>query len=153
MPEERGLIGWWKKAVFENYANFSGRARRSEYWFFTLFNFLVNVAVNLLVRLFGGSTALLGTSETLPFVAMAIFGLFFLFALVMLIPSLAVSVRRLHDTGRSGWNLLWSLLPIIGTIVLIVFFATEGQPGRNKYGPNPKFPARDDVVDHFGAAV
>ncbi|MGQ2983495.1 DUF805 domain-containing protein [Flavobacterium sp.] len=111
---------WYLKVMRDNYANFSGRARRSEYWYFTLFNVL---AIILL--------ALLGL----------VTGIFFVFYLVyiiaMIIPSLAVSVRRLHDTGKSGWFILLGLVPL-GGLVLLVFYCIEGDRGSNEYGPDPK---------------
>jgi len=111
---------WYLKVMRDNYANFSGRARRSEYWYFTLFNVL---AIILL--------ALLGL----------VTGIFFVFYLVyiiaMIIPSLAVSVRRLHDTGKSGWFILLGLVPL-GGLVLLVFYCIEGDRGPNEYGPDPK---------------
>jgi len=111
---------WYLKVMRDNYANFSGRARRSEYWYFTLFNVL---AIILL--------ALLGL----------VTGIFFIFYLVyiiaMIIPSLAVSVRRLHDTGKSGWFILLGLVPL-GGLVLLVFYCIEGDRGPNEYGPDPK---------------
>ncbi|WP_460350188.1 DUF805 domain-containing protein [Actinoallomurus acanthiterrae] len=108
-------------AVLRNYAGFDGRARRTEYWMFVLFNVIITVVLDLIgmaVRLVG----ILG----------------FVYGLAVLIPSLAVGVRRLHDTGRSGWWLLIGLIPIIGTIILIVFMATPGDRGDNAYGPDPK---------------
>jgi uncharacterized membrane protein YhaH (DUF805 family) len=111
----------WYLAVLKNYAGFSGRARRTEYWMFFLINLIIVVVLDLIGMAIKVSTLLGG-----------------IYGLAVLIPSLAVGVRRLHDTGRSGWWLLIGLIPVIGTIILIVFMATEGQPGDNQYGPNPK---------------
>ncbi|MEV8097586.1 DUF805 domain-containing protein [Kitasatospora sp. NPDC085879] len=110
----------WYLAVLKNYAGFGGRARRKEYWMFAL----VNIAIYVVLAIVGNllDTALLTG----------------LYGLAVLVPSLAVGVRRLHDTGRSGWWLLIGLIPLIGGIVLIVFAATEGQPEVNAYGPSPK---------------
>ena len=111
----------WYLAVLKNYAGFDGRARRTEYWMFVLFNVIITVVLDLIgmaVRLVG----ILG----------------FVYGLAVLIPSLAVGVRRLHDTGRTGWWLLIGLIPIVGTIILIVFMATPGDRGNNGYGPDPK---------------
>ena len=105
------------KNCFQKYAEFSGRARRSEYWYFALFNFIVGLLVGWI-----------------PFV-----GLFV--SLGLLIPSIAVGVRRLHDTGRSGWLYLLALVPIAGTIVLIIWFCEDSQKD-NEYGPSPKYPGR-----------
>lgn len=111
----------WYVAVLKNYAGFSGRARRTEYWMFVLVNFIISVVLNILAT----------WAKVFSLIDL-------LYALAVLIPSLAVGVRRLHDTGRTGWWLLIGLIPIIGTIILIVFLATDGQPGGNEYGPNPK---------------
>ncbi|MBQ3189037.1 MAG: DUF805 domain-containing protein [Bacteroidaceae bacterium] len=98
------------KSVFSNYANFSGRARRSEYWYFVLFSLIIGLIpiVNLIV------------------------------GLISIIPGIAVCVRRLHDIGKSGWWLLLGFIPIAGPIVLLVWFCTDSQPGENQWGANPK---------------
>ena len=150
-PDGRGLVGWWKEVVFEHYADFRGRARRSEYWTFTLVNVVLALAMNV-VSFFAGSLAGAG-SEVAVFALVGLSLAYLLYTLGVLIPGLAVGVRRLHDTGRSGWYLLIVLIPVVGAIALVVWLATEGQPGGNRYGPDPKSPARDDVVDHFGATV
>lgn len=103
----------------QKYIDFTGRARRSEYWWFALFSFIVQVVVSAIDR--GMGSQILGG----------------LVSLALLAPSLAVAVRRLHDTGRSGWWLLLVLLPIIGWIVLLVFYVQDSQ-GPNAYGPSPK---------------
>ena len=118
------LIGYWKKVVLENYANFSGRARRAEFWWYFLANFIVSLMLNLL---HGGVRAI--------FVVLVV-----IYGLAVLIPGLAVGVRRLHDTGKSGWWLLIALIPIVGIIVLIVFWATDSTPGANHYGMSEKYP-------------
>jgi uncharacterized membrane protein YhaH (DUF805 family) len=110
----------------QKYVDFSGRARRSEYWFFVLFYVIVRFVANIIdaiigTRGFAVNQGLLGT----------------LVALALLLPGLGVGVRRLHDTGRSGWWLLIGLIPLVGAIVLIVFFVQDSQPD-NQYGPNPK---------------
>ncbi|WP_149828565.1 DUF805 domain-containing protein [Streptomyces tailanensis] len=110
----------WFFVVLKKYAVFSGRARRMEYWMFTLISSLIYFGVWALGRNID--------SEIPEFVFLAAF----------LVPSLAVTVRRLHDTGRTGWFVLISFIPCIGTIVMLVFTATEGERGQNKYGPNPK---------------
>jgi uncharacterized membrane protein YhaH (DUF805 family) len=111
----------WYLAVLQNYAGFSGRARRTEYWMFALFNIIISIVLNLIGMAVKGGSILAA-----------------IYSLAVLIPALAVGVRRLHDTGRSGWWLLIALIPLIGAIVLIVFMATEGDHGDNAYGPNPK---------------
>jgi uncharacterized membrane protein YhaH (DUF805 family) len=105
--------------VLSKYVVFSGRASRSEFWWFTLFNFLVNVVASLVDLLMG--TELLSIVTTLA----------------LLLPALGVAVRRLHDTDRSGWWILITLIPLIGIIVLIVWYATEGMRGDNRFGPIP----------------
>ncbi len=120
------------KSVFSNYTNFSGRARRSEYWYFVLFNMLINFVLSTLMALGGGY------SDEMSAFAMIIAGLMSIYGLVAIIPGIAVSIRRLHDTGRSGWNLLWGFVPLIGSIIVLIFMATDSVQGENQYGPNPK---------------
>ena len=110
--------------VLKKYAVFSGRARRSEYWSFVAVNFLIGLGLGL----FGSFIIGEQVSKILSNI----------YVLAILIPSIAVSVRRLHDTGRSGWWILVSFIPIIGFITLIVFYCKDSHPGENKYGPNPK---------------
>ncbi len=114
------LINWWKVVVLERFAQFVGRAGRAEFWWFLLANFIVSAILSLL-----------GQASTIFAVLGAIYGL------AVLIPGIAVSIRRLHDTGKSGWFLLLYLIPLVGFIILIVFFATAGNPGVNQYGPPP----------------
>ena len=130
--QERGNNIDFKTAVTSvlksNYANFNGRARRSEYWYFWLFSFLVSIVCTILTSILG-KVPVLGT--LISIVTLVI-------SLLLLVPGLAVAFRRLHDTGKSGWWILIALIPLVGEILLIVFFATDSQPGENKYGPNPK---------------
>lgn len=133
-------MNWYIKGL-SNFINFTGRARRSEYWYFTLGNVLVFIVLSGLISVF------IDAVESLPEeVAIGIVGLFML---TMIIPSLAVSVRRLHDTGRSGWWLLISLIPYVGSIVLLIFYIQDSEPGTNKWGRNPKRPETDDIMDHL----
>jgi uncharacterized membrane protein YhaH (DUF805 family) len=119
-------MNWYLK-VLKNYAGFSGRARRKEYWMFTLFNIIFAVIAIILDSILG--TAIEGVG----------YGLFYiLYSLAVLIPSLAVTVRRLHDVGRSGWMILIALIPIIGAIWLLILLILNSKPGENKFGPNPK---------------
>lgn len=120
-------MNWFIKVLKEKYAVFDGRAQRAEYWYFTLFYILAYFAVTIVDRAFGSFDAEQG---------MGILGA--IYALAMLIPALAVGVRRLHDTDRSGWWLLLGLVPVIGAIVLLVFMVLDGTPGDNRFGPNPK---------------
>lgn len=116
----------WYLGVFRKYARFSGRARRREYWTFFLFNLLIAIAL-------GALDAVIGTGG-----ASGIGLLGGLYALAALVPGIAVAVRRLHDTHRSGWWLLIAFVPIVGAIVLLVFLATAGDAGSNAYGEDPK---------------
>ena len=122
-----GMLDWWKKVVLDNYANFEGRARRSEYWYFILLN---NVIIPISIYIIAIVLVFIGGFLLIP--------LLWLFGLGTLIPHLAVAARRLHDTGKSAWFLLLWFAPIVGPIILIVFFATEGDRGPNEYGPDPK---------------
>ena len=118
-------MGWYIEAL-KKYAVFGGRSRRKEYWYFVLFSLIVSLvlsAVDALLGTFGSSNVgLLGG----------------IYGLAVLIPSIAVSVRRLHDIDRTGWWVLIGLVPVIGTIVLLVFAVLDGTPGENRFGPNPK---------------
>lgn len=114
------------KNAFRKYADFKTRARRSEYWYFALFNAVFILLLSLLDTMSG-----FGSEETL-----GIFG--GLYSLVVVIPSLAVCVRRLHDIGKSGWWIFIAMVPFIGAIVLLLFAIRDSQPGANQYGPNPK---------------
>ena len=116
------------RSVFSHYADFGGRARRSEYWYFTLMNILISMTVTVLQRSLGVKSGL----YTL------IAGLYGIYSLGVLIPELAVSCRRLHDIGKSGWFLLLNLIPFFGQIVLIVWLCQDSFPGSNQYGECPK---------------
>ena len=117
-----GIMDWFKKGL-RNYANFSGRARRKEYWYFVLVQMgLVIIAMIL--------DAIIFNSET---------GLFYIVvALGLFLPGLAVTIRRLHDTSRSGWWFLISILPLIGSIILLVFLASDTKFETNQWGPPAK---------------
>jgi len=111
----------WYLEVLKKYAVFDGRARRKEYWYFVLFNTIINIVLSGIDSVTTGIGLLAG-----------------LYTLAVLIPSIAVSIRRLHDTDRSGWWILIALIPIIGWIVLLIFMVQDGKPGENQYGLNPK---------------
>lgn len=117
----------WYLEVLKKYAVFSGRARRKEYWFFVLFNIIISIVLAVIDGVTGSFS---------PEAGMGLLG--GIYTLAVLIPSIAVSVRRLHDTGRSGWWLLIALVPLIGAIVLLVFMVQDSKPGQNQYGANPK---------------
>lgn len=127
------------KTCFSKYADFSGRARRSEYWYWTLFNILVSA---ILGGINGGITSAinLGSAGDLKANLMSS-GLAGLWSIAVLIPSLAVVVRRLHDVGKSGWYYLLMFIPIIGWIIVLCAFLKDSQ-GPNKYGDSPKYPAQ-----------
>ena len=110
----------WYFEVLKKYAVFSGRARRKEYWMFLLFHIIIIIALGVI-------ESIVGTNSVIA--------LFYMLAI--LLPGLAVTVRRLHDTGKSGWWLLIGLVPLIG-IVILVYMVQDDQAGDNQYGPNPK---------------
>lgn len=109
------------KSVFTQYVGFSGRARRSEYWWFCLANIIINSILSGLGRNIGLFSVLSG-----------------IYGLAVLLPALAVAVRRLHDIGKSGWWFLLNLIPLVGQIILIVWYCKDSEPGENQYGANPK---------------
>lgn len=119
-------MSWYLEAL-KKYAVFSGRSRRAEYWYFVLFNLIVLIVLELI-------DALLGTYSFVQGIGL----LSGIYSLAVIIPSLAVTVRRLHDIDRTGWWILINLIPLIGTIVILVFAVTDGTPGSNQYGANPK---------------
>ncbi|TIX51417.1 DUF805 domain-containing protein [Alteraurantiacibacter aquimixticola] len=113
----------------QRYADFSGRSRRMEYWMFVLFQILLFAGLFMVAGLFG---AFDGSGSTLFIVLSVIVGL------GLIIPGLAVQVRRLHDQDRSGWLVLVGFIPYIGGIILLVLMCLDGTPGENRYGPDPK---------------
>lgn len=117
-------MGWYLE-VLKKYATFDGRAHRTEFWMFVLVNIIISIGLSIV-------DAVIGTSGDAG--AGLLSGLY---SLAVLIPTLAVGARRLHDIGRSGWWQLLALIPIIGAIVLIVWFATKGNESENEHGPNP----------------
>lgn len=117
------IIDYAKGCVVGKYADFSGRARRAEYWSFALCVALINFVLSLLYKITGSS---------------AISALSGLVGLALLVPGLAVAWRRLHDIGKKGTWYLIGLIPVVGWIILIVWFCKEGDPGENLYGPDPK---------------
>lgn len=117
-----GIIDWFIKCL-KNYVNFSGRARRKEYWYFALVQFvIVIIAITLDTLIFDSGI-----------------GLFYILALLsLMLPAIAVTIRRLHDTSRSGWWTLISFIPLIGSIILLVYLATETSQESNQWGPPAK---------------
>jgi len=119
-------MNWYLKCL-KQYADFNGRARRKEYWMFTLLNMIFALLALIIDNVVGTASPELG------------YGVFYvLYALAMFIPGLSVSVRRLHDIGKSGWMVLIALIPIIGTIWILVLMVTDSHPEENEYGQNPK---------------
>jgi uncharacterized membrane protein YhaH (DUF805 family) len=119
-------MNWYMEAL-KKYADFSGRSRRKEYWMYALCNTVIIFVLEI-----AGFALLRNTVGTILFALLAIY------SLATLIPSLAVCIRRLHDTGRSGWWLLIGLVPVVGFIVMLVFLVSDSAPETNLYGPNPK---------------
>ncbi len=117
----------WYLEVLKNYAVFSGRARRKEYWMFVLFNVIFSIVAAILDNVLGLAIKDVGYGP-----------IYILYALAVFIPGIAVSVRRLHDTGKSGWFILLGLIPCVGGIILLVFMVTAGDVGDNEYGSDPK---------------
>ncbi len=111
----------WYLEVLKKYVVFNGRSRRKEYWMFILFNVIITVVLGFIERLLKMPGILSG-----------------LYTLAVLIPGIAVTIRRLHDTARTGWWILIGLVPVVGFIVLLIFMALEGTQGENQYGADPK---------------
>ena len=116
------LVSYWKRVVLEKYADFTGRARRSEYWWFTLTNFIAQFVLILLIA-----------------VADIFWVLYVIYALALIVPSIAVTIRRLHDTDKSGWWILIALVPFVGGIILLVFMCIDSTPGTNQWGASEKY--------------
>ena len=140
--QQKSLFTYWGESFTKHYADFSGRARRSEYWGTVLFNVLIQAVLTIILSFvctilfssieINGEVTFSPLFFLLPDIPIYIYGL------VWLLPGLAVAVRRLHDIGKSGWNLLWILLPIVGAIMLIYWHCQDSQPRENKWGANPK---------------
>jgi len=123
-------MNWYLK-VLKQYADFSGRARRKEFWMFYLFNLIVYFAL-MSVMVAGWAI-----TESSAFFVVGI-GIYLVYAFAIIIPTLAVCVRRLHDTGRSGWYYFIGFIPLVGGIILLVWFCQDSQAGVNQWGANPK---------------
>ena len=118
----------WYLEVLKKYAVFSGRARRKEYWMFAL----VNIIIAVLLGIIEAALGIRGGREQYQSVLGG------LYSLAVLLPTLGVTVRRLHDTGRSGWWILLSFIPLIGSLIVLFFLVQDSEPGEKRYGPNPK---------------
>lgn len=123
-------IDIYKSVLTDKYADFTGRARRAEYWWFVLMNFIVITAIAIV------SLILYSVSDTLGVLGIVIYAVY---ALAVIVPGVAVAVRRLHDTNKSGWMILVGLIPLVGGILILVFYFTDSDPGPNQYGPSPKY--------------
>ena len=119
-------MNWYLK-VLKQYADFSGRARRQEYWMFALFNMIFTIVAMILDNVLGIAMEGVGYGP-----------IYILYVLAVFIPGLAVAVRRLHDVGKSGWMFLIALIPLVGAIWLLVLLFTDSQKESNKWGQNPK---------------
>ena len=123
---EVGGMNWYLECL-RKYGVFGGRARRKEYWYFVLFNIIISIVLSIIDVVTGSFSAEAGIGL-----------LGGIYALALLIPAVAVTVRRLHDTDHSAWWFLMALVPIIGAVVLFVFAVQDSNAGENKYGPSPK---------------
>ena len=115
-------MDWYLNVLQNHYFDFEGRARRKEFWMFALVNFAISIVITIVVGFVSDSMA--------SIVSM-------LYSLAVLLPSIGLGVRRLHDTGRTGWLALLALIPLVN-LVLIYFFVLEGDAGPIEYGPDPK---------------
>lgn len=131
---------WYLKVLKEHYADFKGRARRTEYWMFILFQILFGIAAMILDSLLG-----LSISPEVPYG-----WIYILYGLAMFLPGLAVAVRRLHDIGKSGWWYFIVIIPLVGPIWLLVLFCTDSEAGANKWGENPKQIGNNTAIDSIG---
>ena len=135
----------WFLKVLRQYADFKGRARRKEYWMFSLFAGLFGLVfyVFLIAGILLNSSSLMAVGV----------GLYAIYGLGIMLPALAVSVRRLHDVGKSGWMLLVSIIPFVGSIWLLVLVCTDSQYGDNQWGPNPKDIGNQSEINEIGETV
>lgn len=136
-------MNWYLKA-FKNYFNFTGRSRRKEFWLFILFHYLFIFLITFLVFFL---TRDLYESDETNYVYVVIICTYLL---LTLIPSIAITVRRLHDSGKSGWWLLLNFIPYIGWFVILIFTCFDSKPGANKWGPNPKNTGNDILINQIG---
>ena len=137
------MFDYFKKAVFENYANFSGRARRKEYWYFCLTLFILNMLMQVI-------SAISSVESSSSILVLGLSIVLLLAYMCLIIPNISLSIRRLHDIGKSGWYLLIGFIPLVGGIILLVWFCREGETGPNKWGPDPKDPTlQNEVLNAF----
>lgn len=128
-------------SVLKKYAVFEGRAQRAEYWYFYLFNLIIYIILSVFGGMIGIFNITLTGGNEINILAI-------LYSLAVLLPGLAVSVRRLHDIGKSGWMILLNLIPLIGAIWILILMIRDSVPGDNEYGPNPKGIINQPSVTH-----
>lgn len=127
---------YWYLAVLKKYDTFDGRAHRREFWMFTLIQSLIQISL-MIFSSFASAVAVKENPKSFTAFALIIWGIDIIYNLATLVPALAVTIRRFHDTNRSGWYWLINFIPIIGWVVVIYFLAQDGDDGENKYGPDP----------------
>ena len=141
--QQKSLLTYWCECFTKHYADFSGRARRSEYWGTVLFNVIAQIVLSVVLVavlvIWFSSTEMNADVSVVRLSLIMIKAVRSLYNLIWLLPGLAVAVRRLHDIGKSGLNVLWVFLPIIGWIMLLYWFCQDSELGENKWGANPKF--------------
>lgn len=137
--ERKNIMNWYKKA-WQNYAQFSGRAQRAEYWWFTGINIIVIIVLRLIA-----TSLVMASGQSVPetvtismMLVLLISFILLVFALAIIMPSIAVTVRRLHDIGKSGWWYLLILIPFAGALIIFIMTLLDSEPSTNKYGANPK---------------
>lgn len=139
----------WYLKVLKNYATFSGRARRKEFWMFSLFHYtFIALLVILLVNSSETTYDEYGYSSDVP--NMFIIDILIIYVLATFIPTLAVTVRRLHDIGKSGWWYLITCVPYIGSFILLIFTCMDSEAKPNQWGENPKGIGNDNLIDAIG---
>ena len=139
LEADYNMIDWWKKVFLKNYANFSGRARRLEFWYFHLANLIIMIALGTVTELI---------DETIGGDFSDVFsGILGIFYLALIIPGLAVLARRMHDLNKSGWSFLIYFIPIVGGIILLVWLFSDGDRFTNKYGLDSKDPYEEPTFD------
>lgn len=141
LEKDYNMFDWWKKVYIKNYANFNGRARRAEYWYAYLLTilFIIPIYVFLIIAVVSESTPLIVVSGILMGLAV----------LLMIVPTLAVTVRRLHDTNKSGWYYLLAFIPLV-SIIIFVFMVIEGDKNENNYGLDPKNIVPNEELNQIG---
>ncbi len=135
----------WMLMPLKRYADFSGRSRRKEYWMFALLQLIIIFAIAIIGGILGAFSP--DASGGMSFGGGLMFGLFGLYALAIIVPSIAVQVRRFHDQDKSGWFVLLGFIPYIGGIIVLVFMCLDGTKGKNRFGDDPKM--SDNVGDVF----